>query len=806
MDRDSERRPADAPRAGLLVETPGLDWQPAQAISGLLRASCAAVPFRDRAAEREDLLAWCQRRQGLSVRLLVGEAGSGKTRLLVEACAQLAARGWRAGFLALLSAQEQENGWPDTLPAAGSLLIVIDDANERTRVIYQLLARLLRSEAADREVRVVLLARQRGEWWSLLCACEEGVGELLRGPRTEVLAAEALMLPPAARGLFFADATEAFLARLGSPEPPAAPPDLDRPHFATVLFVQIAALAAARGRTIQGADELLDFILGHDQENSWRPHLPAGLPVPAFAQAAALATLAGNIGSEEAARAVISRGRRLRDLPAETVGQLASNLRALYPPAPAGSGRVWLSGVQPALVGEHLVARALAASAGLLAAAFDDATEGQARQSLTVLCRLAQRRPGEGRWLAQSLARRLDRLAVPALQVAIETGEPAGQALTALIEAHPDPKLAEALLPRIPWECHGLQDLAANLCRQLLKEVPAGGSAEPAEIARRAALLNVLAKRLSDIGRDRGALAAAAEAVSLLGKAAMAQPDAHRPDLAAALSNYAVLLHAHGRTDHAVVSAEAAADVYRGLAGAQPDEFAPKLAACLETAARILSAVARKEDAVAALSEAVQLYRGLATRQPGIGEAPLALTLNTLAGSLRSVGRRAEALAVTTEAAQVLRRLAAGRPEVFRPKLGLCLNNLAIDLRTCGRQPEAMAVAEEAVALHRDLTGVQRDACAEGYARSLATLGRCHEGGGRPGAALAMFREAISVLAPRFLLQPEAVQALMAALTGDYRRLCAITGEMPDPALLRPVEDRLSPVEASADLAGADGG
>ncbi len=808
MQSGSETATKASPAGSVLAEALRLDWQPPQATSGLLRAFCAVVPFRERSGELADLLDWCAKPGGLSVRLYTGGAGSGKTRLLIEACTALQRAGWRAGFFAPPLPDGPDSRWLEALTPDRPLLIVIDDASERTQAIFALAAHLLRGDAADRQVRIVLLARRRGEWWPLLGGCEAGVGPLVRGRRTEVMADGLLDVPPAMRRSYFADAHAAFIGRLAPARPAADPPDLDQPHFAQAFFVHAAALAAALSRTIQGADELLDFVLRYDREEGWRPRLAAlNLPMPVFAQAAALATLAGDVPSEAEARAIVSRGRRLRELSVEAVGHVVATLRALYPPAPAIADRVWLSGVQPALLAEHLVARSLAASSGLLRPAFDDAPTWRAKQSLGLLCRLAQRRPSEARWLAHALTVNLKDLAIPALQVAVETGEPAGQALTALIEAHPDPQTAESLLVRIPEDMTGLQELAVTLCRQLLKMHPPSPSAKSADTERRAALYMMLAKRLSDLGRDRAALAAAAESVSVLGQAAVAQPERFRADLGAALNNYAVLLHAHGRTDHAIASAGAAADVYRVLARTKPEEFGSRLASCLETAARILTAADRKDDAVAALAEAAAIGREAARRQPAVGRAPLAVTLNLLAGSMRSVGQRQAALAATSEAAEILRALAQQRPDAYQPKLALCLSNLAIDLSACGRRAEAIAAAEESVTFHRLLVTTRGDPrAAEGLARGLATLGSCQTGDGRTLAAMAAFRDAICTLMPRFMAEPEAMRSLMAAMIGDYRRACARASEAPDAALLEPLEQRLSPPPASLALVATDAG
>ena len=68
--------------------------------SMLLRADYGVVPFHpQRAAEIGELVAWCERDARVSVRLLHGPGGTGKSRLLVEVTDRLRRRGWQAGFL-----------------------------------------------------------------------------------------------------------------------------------------------------------------------------------------------------------------------------------------------------------------------------------------------------------------------------------------------------------------------------------------------------------------------------------------------------------------------------------------------------------------------------------------------------------------------------------------------------------------------------------------------------------------------------------------------------------------------------------
>jgi hypothetical protein len=69
------------------------------------------------------------------------------------------------------------------------------------------------------------------------------------------------------------------------------------------------------------------------------------------------------------------------------------------------------------------------------------------KHALTVLNRLASRRPGEARRL-EALRGRLEQLAETALEVAVETGDPAGAVLAKRVAEEAPVELAERLMLR----------------------------------------------------------------------------------------------------------------------------------------------------------------------------------------------------------------------------------------------------------------------------------------------------------------------------------------------------------------------
>ena len=139
----------------------------------LSQASCFCVPlrrscsFQGRDAELGALREWCLEADSVSLRLVKGSGGQGKTRLALELVHSMAGDGWAAGFLAPDAAEEPV----DLTPIADSgvpVLVVIDYAETRTPQIRRLLPLLWESSDDSPPVRVLLLARSEGEWWERL--------------------------------------------------------------------------------------------------------------------------------------------------------------------------------------------------------------------------------------------------------------------------------------------------------------------------------------------------------------------------------------------------------------------------------------------------------------------------------------------------------------------------------------------------------------------------------------------------------------------------------------------------------------
>jgi tetratricopeptide (TPR) repeat protein len=771
--------------------------------ASLLRAEYQVVRFFE--PGRLDLLQrlaeWCDSAAVANVQLLYGAGGFGKTRLLIEWCQRLARQGWFAGFL--------ERGSTATEPlfsGATPRLCVVDYAETRLPEVTALLRGMCRLDPDQGpKLRVVLLARDPADWWDQLRRDDFDFGELLAGSPQPVPV-------PAleARAELFDLSLTAFAAALDKELPAGPGPDLDLPLFARTLYLQMAALAAVRGKVIEKADLLLDATIEHERrfwtreiESLGLDRSTAALVKGAMRRIAAALTLTGGASTQQRAEQLAAAVSQ--HLTPPQLISVVTLLQRLYP-GNEQEVRRWTAGVEPDLLGEHLVARE--ADAELLDSLLEIADADEIRQSLTILTRLAARSSTHQDLLADLLARRLEQLAGPALAVAVETGDPIGlrEVKVTVVQKRLDDQRTEAT------DEAGLKELA-RLANNLGKMLSDLGQREPALAASQEAVdirrqlaaerpdaflpvlatsLNNLGNRLSDLGRREPAFDATQEAVDIRRQLAVERPDAFLPDFAMSLNNLGKMLSDLGRREPALDATQEAVDIRRQLAAERPDAFLPDLATSLNNLGNMLSDLGRREPALDATQEAVDIRRQLAEERPDAFLPDLARSLNNLGNRLSDLGRREPALAASQEAVDIRRQLAAERPDAFLPDLATSLNNLGLMLSALGRREPALDAIQEAVDIRRQLAAERPDAFLPDLANSLNNMGRRLAEMERDDEALAAAHEAVIILAPFFLALPAAHARRMSYMVDDYLARAAAAGHDPDSDLVDPIRQALA--------------
>lgn len=322
--------------------------------SALLRANYAVVPFYGRDQSLDQMADWSVDHHRASLTVCTGAGGMGKTRLMLQACRRLRAAGWNAGFLhSRVSAVTPEQLDILTEGVQG-LFVVVDYAETRRAMTASLLEAAVRTNG---RVRIVLLARSLGDWWLELRHSAGRVGDFVSGPATRREEIAPLALDLAERRQVHREAALAFASAL-QPQPPdeQLAVDLAMPLYDRALFIHLNALAHVLGEPAQTQAGLLDFALRREREflnagvrGADMPQL-AGRPI---FQAAALVTMVGGADSLPSTLRLLDQVPLLAGQTAAAMSRIARLLHELYP------ADTWLAGVQPDLLGEHLVANAI---------------------------------------------------------------------------------------------------------------------------------------------------------------------------------------------------------------------------------------------------------------------------------------------------------------------------------------------------------------------------------------------------------------------------------------------------------------
>ncbi len=711
-----------------------------------------SIDLIGRETELSDLRDWLHNGEPVSVRVLTGGAGLGKTRLALELVEEMAADGWRAGFLTregLARFREQTNlaAWDWST----RVLAVVDYASASARDLNAWLKELAdhpvwsQDDAGrNRPLRLLLLERHatHGDgWWA------EAFG---RG--NDAVTVEKMLDPLRPVALHPLDDPShrrailtRTLARLGSDLTLPEDADFDR-RLAELtwggvpLLLMMAAVTAARtdfGHVLALGTDTLALNIAETELSRIRK-VVAGHGVteglgPLIDHVVAVATLRQGL-TREAARLVLEEeavklGYALPAGPAALRDVIATAL-------PDGGG---VAPVEPDMIGEAVLLSVWEGKTDALPAIVR-AHEAEPVATMETVIRTCQdyaihghRQPMD--WLKRIFDARTD--------------------LSTLIEL-------SAAMPRHTVELREIAVEIAHAVAELIEPL-VHETREENHLALLAVSLNHMSNRLSDVERRGDALAVAEEAVKIYRDLEVARPDAFLPSLAGTLNNLSACLSKVGRREDALATAEEATTVYRDLAAAYPETFRPGLAMSLNNLSICLSKMLRHEDALSGNEEALTIYRGLAATRSDTFLPDLAKSLSNLSNRLLAVERQQDALATAEEAVKIYRGLVATRPDAFLPDLAESLNNLSACLWKVGRSEEALATVKEAVMIYRDLAATRSDSFLPYLATSLSNQSVCLSEVGHLEEALAAVEEAVTVY--RFLAEtrPDAFLPYLAA-------------------------------------------
>ncbi|MFD9124548.1 tetratricopeptide repeat protein [Kitasatospora sp. NPDC059571] len=668
--------PALEPVEAVGLLTPAAFDRDLNSPAALLRADAEAVTFHGRDSEVAALRSWCQDDPpAMSVRVLTGPGGQGKTRLARHLTSLLSHQGWVTGHLR--PDLTDHDAPPDFTPltTALPLLLVVDYAETRPRLLRRLITHLHRSR---HRVRLLLLARSDGGWRTDPLNAAPAVRGLLdaasvvplaplvprSGPIKDRLSAFTL----AAQGLAHllprvptvpAHDWKALAATLPPPD------DLSDPRYDNALTLQLTALVTLLQRGPRPADTPPGtppegILLQHEgrfwEDSAEAPAFKLNLPTTTLAAAVAVAALCGATTRDEAARVISA----IPGLPLAKTALTVAWLASLYPAEP---DRYWGS-LQPDRLAEYHVSDTLTGPDTPLPTLMAKASADQQSQGITVLARAA---------IAHYNANRAanSEHVLHDLNIALDATTLQHRTLWETTAA-------------LPYRSTVVGSLALRLSRQLTEALRAPAvdnvTAHEADLAQS---LHNLARRLSEAGQPEKALATIEEAVEIRRRHTV-DDTTTAPDLAESLLWLAQCLSEAGRPEDALAANEEASEIRRRHIADHPPVYEDDLAKLLlnlvgslyehateqSNRAIHLADLGQLEEAVRATEGAVEIWRMSST----VYEPELAQSLLNLAFYRGTLGLFGQALTAAEEATAIRRRLAAVNPARFEPDLARSLS------------------------------------------------------------------------------------------------------------------------------------
>ncbi|MCI2415816.1 tetratricopeptide repeat protein [Saccharopolyspora sp. K220] len=650
------------------------------------------------------------------------------------------------------------------------VLLIVDYAETRSD-LSAMLTEVAAQEAAGRTggLRVLLLARHVGEWWTALDTTSDATRALTARTLTRELSPPLDAQHDNLR--IFQEALPCYAKARGRPTPEAELPNSS--EQLPVLVLHAAALVAVlddeqgtHGGRAAADLGVLDRLLGHESR-LWADTAQrsgVGVSLPVLEQVIAVLALLpdSKSGNESALRHIIRRVPDLADANEEKIGALARWSRQLYPAA-NGTAEV----LRPDLLAERHAANQLAKHELLRQTCFTGLSQPQAIRALTVLTRACAHHDQAEGLLDEIVRANLPELADAMIIATAQTGTILGDHLAnALTDAPIQDDTLRQIAAKIPYPTVALAPAALAVTKRIHDALPP--DTDPAETAHWS---NHLALAFAQLGRKAEALDANAKAVAAFRALAEAQPETHLPNLAASALNQSTYLWGLGRLEEAFEVSRGAVTAYVYLARTQPDIFFPDLAEAFANQSVFLSGLGRLEDALEQVARAVRIWRTLAEAQPDTYLPGLARALTNQSARLSELGRHEEAFEAATEAVTTYRALAEAQPDTYLPELAASLGNQSV-YSGSGRLEEALDAATEAVTTYRTLAEAQPDTYLPGLARALTNQsGRLSELG-RHEEALQVISESVRIWRALDEAQPDTfLPNLARALTNQSARL-----------------------------------
>lgn len=731
ISKPQERKPA----VKVHIETSGLsipqsNWNPSSGMpaSVLLKASEEVVPFdTNRQPDLDKLLNWSKDDSfPLAIRLIKGEGGVGKTRLASELCKQLKNKDWNAGFYKVNEDITLASLWDNCCENKNNNIIVIDYAETRTNDIISLIKLIIQTKSFDK-TRLLLLARDGGEWWDNLPAKDtDSEGVLSSSATTGPYSLSALYGSQDERKQGFQTALSEF-SKILNVSTPMVNPDLLGPHFDKPLFIQMAALLALHGEQPKSSDGITRAIINHEQRYWAAALINESIELDALL-AKKLLALVTLIGDFETAKEAFNYWKIVDDsnISISSFSKLFNCLVRLYP------GYKGLQAVKPDLLGEELVSQVLLSTSGddlLTVVLSKNVPEKYRGHALTLIARLSNYKPSLLPMIEASLAKNLASTMNSIVNVATETPSRLTELATEALKKQPknsQSSLATQLSSLITSDSLALNALGSEAKRILyekskvkaIKKINSRNLKVQSDF-----LIDIInyAASLISLGKNHDGLSISKEGLEVANLISSDSTEEGQSIYSAHLHCHSISLHNSGYAVVAEKYAKQALEIRKNLTKKNPDRFQPDLALSLSSYSTRLGDLGRYIGAEDYARQALEIRKKIAEKNPDHFQPDLALSLDNYAIMLNHLDKEVEAESYAKQALEIRKKIAEKNPDRFQPDLARSLDNYAIHLGLLGRIIEAEHYAKQALEITRNLAEQNPDRFQPDLASSLGT-------------------------------------------------------------------------------------
>jgi glycosyltransferase involved in cell wall biosynthesis len=691
---------------GLDISSPNWDSNAGMAPSVLLKANEAVVPFDvNRQGELDKLLIWAQAKiYGVSLRLITGDGGVGKTRLALELCHNLKAKNWLCGFLQKNLCSNLLNIWQQVKSTSKNVLFVIDYAESRTQELLTLLKLIQqRDNKSQQKFCVLLLARDGGEWWDNIQHQDPTLEGLF-------MTAGPFLLPPLysdikEKQLAYQSALTAFSKNLNL-RIPGIKLDLTESHYSKPLYIQMSALLALYGEQANSSEAITKGILNHEKRYWEAATTNIVAEVKEAKNLLTLVTLIGNIPTPKEAKKYWSLLDDT-DLTSREFNQLFNSLIPLYP------GYQGLQSVKPDLLGEELVTEVLLSPIGpaLLEVALSKNTpDYNRRNTLTLLARLTIKKPAVNEVITNALIDHLPHLVEAIVEVAATTTVSRLPELTVLAlkqqvnnSQHSVAKQFSALILNDSSALNALSCTSEGIIYERLNKkyqnLLIKGHGNKFDIKELGSSLLNYSVSLGYIGKFIEACKYAKKAMDIRCQSKEELPAKY----AMSIGNYAHLLSESGQFNEAAEYGKKSMLLYQDLAEDNPDVYQGDYARSMGNYASHQAQMGEIEDTIVYSKQAYDIYACLAEKEPDKYRARFAITILNYSIRLSELGQTSEALDYGKKGFGIFEELSLKEPDRYQIGYARSMGNLSVTLNELGQYSEGRNYSKKTMDIFENL-------------------------------------------------------------------------------------------------------